>query len=95
MIHSDLKELREFIANNFLFSDEFSLSDTASFMESGILDSVGILQIIHFLEERYRIKLADEEIIAENLDSILNLASLIERKLNGKPSSEQASQSVG
>jgi acyl carrier protein len=78
-----VRDLREFIATNFLFSDEFSLIDTASFLDAGILDSMGVLQLIHFLEERYQIALADEEIVPENLDSIESLRSLVDRKLNG------------
>ncbi len=81
MISVDIDELREFMAANFLYSDVFSLDDSASFMDSGILDSVGVLQIILFLEEQYGIKLADEEVIPENLDSIRNLAEFVERKL--------------
>ncbi|HVN20293.1 MAG TPA: acyl carrier protein [Terriglobales bacterium] len=81
MVQPDVNALRTFIANNFLFCDDFPLSDAASFMEAGILDSVGVLQIILFLEERYRIKVADEEIVPENLDSILGLAQFVGRKL--------------
>jgi acyl carrier protein len=95
MADCDLNELREFMAVNFLFSDEFSLDDTASFMDSGILDSVGVLQIILFLEEHYEIKLTDEEIIPENLDSIRNLASFVERKLCEKESQEPGRQPGG
>jgi len=91
----DLNELREFMAVNFLFSDEFSLDDTASFMDSGILDSVGVLQIILFLEEHYQIELTDEDIIPENLDSIRNLASFVERKLFEKESQESGRQPDG
>lgn len=95
MADCDLNELRDFMAANFLFSDKFSLDDTASFMDSGILDSVGVLQIILFLEEHYEIKLTDEEIIPENLDSIRNLGSFIERKLCKKESQEPGRQTSG
>jgi len=79
----DVNRLREFIANNFLFSAEFSLGDEDSFMETGILDSIGVLHIILFLEEDYHINMSDDEIIAENLDSIHNLKKFVDRKLNG------------
>ena len=77
-----VNELREFIAKNFLFSDEFPLSDTTSFLDSGIIDSMRVLELILFLEERYQIKLADEEIVPENLDSIESLKTFVESKLN-------------
>jgi len=63
MIRGLVNELREFVAKNFLFCDEFSLPDTASFLESGIIDSTRVLELILFLEERYQITLADEEIV--------------------------------
>jgi acyl carrier protein len=78
----DVNHLREFIANNFLFSAEFSLGDEDSFMEAGILDSIGVLHVILFLEENYQIKLADDEIVAENLDSIHNLKKFVDQKLS-------------
>ena len=84
MVQCHVNELRDFIASNFLFSDEFYLSDRASFLESGAIDSTGVVQLIDFLEERYQIKLAAEEIVPENLDSIQNLKSFVERKLSGK-----------
>lgn len=83
MLKCDVNDLREFIANNFLFSAEFSLGDQDSFMETGILDSTGVLHIILFLEENYHIKLSDDEIVAENLDSIHNLKKFVDQKLNG------------
>jgi acyl carrier protein len=79
----DVNHLREFMANNFLFSAKFSLSDQDSFMEAGLLDSTGVLHIILFLEENYHIKLSDDEIVAENLDSIHNLEKFVDQKLNG------------
>ena len=82
MLNCDVNQLREFIANNFLFSSEFSLDDKDSFMKAGILDSVGVLHLILFLEENYPIKLADDEIVAENLDSIHNLKKFLDQKLN-------------
>lgn len=89
-----LNELREFIAKNFLFSDEFSLSDTASFLESGIIDSMRVLELILFLEERYEITLADEEIVPENLDSIQSLKSFVELKLKGLLCNEAVHETI-
>ena len=82
MICGVVSELREFIAKNFLFSDEFTLSDTASFLESGIIDSTRVLELILFLEERYQITLEDDEIVPENLDSIQSLKIFVESKLS-------------
>jgi acyl carrier protein len=85
MINRVVNELREFIAKNFLFSDQFSLADNASFLDSGIIDSMRVLELIHFLEEHYQITLADEEIVPENLDSIQSLTAFVESKLRAMP----------
>jgi acyl carrier protein len=78
-----VNELREFIATNFLFSDDCALGDADSFLHTGILDSMGVLQIIVFLEERYQITLTDDEIVPDNLDSIQRLKIFVDRKLTG------------
>jgi len=75
---SVLKEVREYIVENFLLDEEEeAIGDSASFLESGLIDSTGILEVIAFLEEHYRIKVADDEMIPENLDSITSIASFV------------------
>lgn len=74
--------MREFIVNNFQFGqDGAELTDDASLLEHGIIDSTGVLELVSFLEEAYRLKIDDEELIPENLDSIRNLAQFVLRKL--------------
>ena len=74
--------LREFVVNNFLFGqDGAELTDDASLLELGIIDSTGVLELVSFLEGGYRLKVDDEELIPENLDSIANLARFVRRKL--------------
>ena len=74
--------IRKFIKDNFLLSSGVSdIEDKTSFMESGLVDSTGILEIIQFIEETFGITVADEELIPENLDSIENLAKFVGRKL--------------
>lgn len=75
-------EIRQFIVDNFLFGQETTeFSDEASFLESGLIDSTGVLELVAFLEERYGIVVADEELIPENLDSVNNLEAYIARSL--------------
>lgn len=75
------QQIRSFILQNYLFTEEDSkLSDTASLMDSGVMDSTGILELIMFLEERFLIKVADEEMIPANLDSVASAAAFVERK---------------
>jgi len=76
------QEIREYIVDSFLFGDnETSFSDDDSFMENSILDSTGILDVILFIEEKYNIKVEEDETLPENLDSLNNLEKFIVHKL--------------
>ena len=75
-------ELRNFIAQNILFSpDSFPYDDETSFLENGIVDSTSVLELVFFVEEQYGISIKDSEIIPQNFDSIQNLSSYITRKI--------------
>ena len=76
-----LKEIREYVVENFLLGDEEDeFSDSESFLESGLIDSTGILEVIAFLEETYEIAIDDEEMIPENLDSVDRVARFVVSK---------------
>ena len=75
--------VRAFIIDNFLFGESDHLKEDTSFLESGVIDSTGILELIAFLEETYDIKFEDDEVIPENLDSLKNIARFMEKKVNG------------
>jgi acyl carrier protein len=85
---SYLETVKEFVIENFLFGDDGQLQEDTSFMESGIIDSTGILELITFLEEKYEIKIEDDELIPENLDNLQNVARFIDRKMNPSLASE-------
>ena len=75
------QQIRQFIAENFLFVDDgHDLDDTASLMDEGIVDSMGILELILFIEETFHISVDDDEIEPDNLDSVDNLYNYITRK---------------
>ena len=75
------QQLREFILETFLFGDNSEqFSDSDSFMEKGIIDSTGVLELTAFLEEKYGVTVEDEELVPANLDSIDNLIGFIDRK---------------
>ncbi len=78
----EIKEkIRGFIVENFLFgSDDMSLGDDDSFLESGIIDSTGILEVVGFIEDEFDIEVLDEELVPDNLDSLNKLISYIGRK---------------
>jgi len=75
------QKLRQFILENYMFTDdENALKNNDSFLDMGIIDSTGILEVIFFLEENFGIKVEDEEMVPENLDSIDNLVAFVARK---------------
>jgi acyl carrier protein len=79
---SDLKQqIREFIIENFLFGDANGLKDDTSFLDEGIMDSTGALELVTFLEEEFSITVEDEELIPENLDSVNNVTAYLEKKM--------------
>jgi len=74
-------KIKAFIIENFLFGSEDGLKDETSFLEEGIIDSTGILELVTFLEEEFSITIEDEELVPENLDSINNVTAFLERKI--------------
>ncbi len=75
-------EVRDFVADNFLFGeDPESLNNNDSFLETGIIDSTGVLELVAFIEEKYSVEVDDDELVPENLDSIDQLINFIESKL--------------
>jgi acyl carrier protein len=75
-------ELRRFVIDNFPFSElGEDLSNDASFLDQGIIDSTGVLELVTFLETTYGIRVEDDELVPDNLDSINRLLSFLERKL--------------
>jgi acyl carrier protein len=78
------KQVREYVVENFLLGeDEEEFSDETSFLESGLIDSTGILELVSFLEEAFEIEIADEEMIPDNLDSVESVARFVALKLEG------------
>jgi len=74
-------QIKEYIARNLLFSDNgFPYPDDASFLEEGIVDSVGVMELVAFVEEKFDLKVDDTDVIPDNFDSINKLAAFIRRK---------------
>jgi len=80
------QELRQFVIDNFLFGQaDGRLSNDDSFLDQGIIDSTGVLELVAFLEEKCQIKIQDQELVPDNLDSINKLVKFLERKLQSSP----------
>lgn len=74
-------KIKNFIVENFLFGDANGLNDDTSFLEEGIINSTGVLELVSYLEEDFSINIDDEELIPENLDSINNITVFVEKKM--------------
>ena len=74
------QEVRDFLQTDLLFGKDVTFSDEDSFLEQGIIDSTGILELVHFLEEHYGFSVEDNELIPENLDSISRLGKYVRGK---------------
>ena len=80
-MHSMEKELHHFVVDNFLYGRDNGFSDNASFVDMGILDSTGMLELVGFLEKKYGIEVRDVDLTPDNLDSVTQLAEFLRRKL--------------
>ena len=70
--------IRDHILANFLFTeDQAALNDDDSFQETRIIDSMGMIQLIQFMEAEYQIKVQDEEMVPEKLDSVTRLVKFV------------------
>lgn len=78
------QQIRTFIADSILFSNNgYPLPDDASFLESGVVDSMNVMEIVTFAEKAFGIAVQDSEIVPANFDSVANLSRYIQRKKTG------------
>jgi len=75
-----LQEIRGFIVENFLLGNDSGFDNGESLLESGIVDSTGIMHVVAFLEERFAITVEDEDMVADNLETVARIAAFVERK---------------
>ncbi len=76
-------KIRKFIFENFLFdADNDALNNDDSFLEKGIIDSTGILELVNWVQETFNFEVDDMELIPENLDSVNKLAEFIKKKVD-------------
>ena len=73
-------DVKHFITENFYLADPSKLRDETSLVDEGIVDSTGVLEVVAFLEETFAIKIADADLVPENLDSIARITAFVARK---------------
>jgi acyl carrier protein len=75
-------QIRDYIAKNLLFSgDGFRFEDGASFLDEGIIDSMGVIELVTFVEKQFGVQVADHELVPDNFDSVAKLNRFVQGKL--------------
>ena len=74
------ESIRTYIAENLLFRKHYPYADTTSFLEEGIVDSMGIMELVMFVEEHFDTTVEDHELTPDNFDSVSQLAAYVRRK---------------
>jgi len=78
--------IKQYVAENILFSDDgYDQPDDISFLEEGIIDSLGVLELSIFVEQTYGLKVDPQDLKPENFDSVTNLAAYIRRRQTAVP----------
>jgi acyl carrier protein len=80
------RAIRAFVVQNFMFGQGQGLRDDESFLEAGIIDSTGVLELVEFLEATFGIAVEDEDLVPANLDSVVRVARYVGRKTNERGS---------
>lgn len=74
-----LQDIHAYITKNFLDGDGAGLTETTALLETGIVDSMGMLKLLVFLRDRFQVKLPEEEIRPENLANLRVILALVKR----------------
>lgn len=75
-------KIRDFIKENFMFRDDRAeLADAESLLDTGLIDSTGVLELVAYIETEFSIQMADSDIVPENLDSVETIVRYVDGKL--------------
>ncbi len=75
------QKIREFIVKNLYYAEDSPIGDDDSFLETGVVDSMGVMELVAFVQTEFSIEVAQQEIVVENFDSIQKLANFVRKKL--------------
>ena len=78
-------KIREFIIKNLYYAEDSPITDEASFLETGVVDSMGVMELVAYIQSEFGVEVAQQEIVVENFDSISKLADFVRTKLLLKP----------
>jgi acyl carrier protein len=74
-------EVRAYVEQNFLLGSDVKLAPSDSLLQLQIVDSTGFLELVNFIESTFGIRVGDDEMVPENLESLENIESFVRRKL--------------
>ena len=76
---ADTEPLREFIRRQFLFDESASLGDDDPLFPD-VIDSLGVMEVVDFVEQRYGVSVEEEDLLADNFQSLTAIAALVDRR---------------
>lgn len=76
-------KIRQFIVENLYYTDSY-IADDDSFLETGVVDSMGVMELVAFVDTEFGVKVEQQEIVVENFDSIRKLGNFVRRKIYAK-----------
>lgn len=74
-------KIRQFIVETLYYSEDSPFADEDSFLETGIIDSMGAMELVAYVQSEFGVEVGHEEVVVENFDSIHKLANFVRRKL--------------
>ncbi len=75
------EQIRQFILQNLYYAEDTILGEDDSFLETGVVDSTGVMELVAFIDAEYGVKAAPSELVVENFDSIRRLADFVRKKM--------------
>jgi acyl carrier protein len=79
------QQIASFITDNLLLGQKIDVAHTPSFLEAGVVDSTGVLELVQFLEDTWGFSVDDQEMVPENLDSLERIVHFVEKKTSAQP----------
>jgi acyl carrier protein len=77
------QSIRKFIASDIIYSQEgFPYADDASLLQEGVIDSLGVVELVTFVQKQFNVKVEQQEVVPDNFDSVAKLSAFVRRKLN-------------
>jgi acyl carrier protein len=74
--------IREFVLKQFPLARKNGLKPGDKWLENGLLDSLGILDLVHFLEQEFSIQASDDELVPENFESLSAVVEFTQKKIS-------------